>query len=327
MGLLNLVGSVAAGAGEGYGKGQATTGAISLESIIREAQMLKEDNLARLRQKDQNAFTSAENEKARTAQADLTREGWTETGKREADRREAEAGEYATSPQWGLNPKTGKYDQFVSNKRGEVKWLDAGDGGLLEMTKGKKGGGAGKDDAFTDLPSDLEKYFVIEVTDDFGKTTKTLDKGNYADFIRFREVSGERDPRRAFAMWTSAQGTMAENGAPRPDLEFIFGVKENPAGKAVPGAKPMASHSGVTVPPSKPDNSAMVSELNAGRGLEKTVFGAPVFARYSREQIMSVWDQLRPEVQQAYERWWSQESAPPKKSGLLSGGPSRNATR
>lgn len=199
MGLLNGLGMVGAGAGEGYGKGTADVGKMTLDSLLKDAQMMKEDNLARLRQGDQNTFTANQNQAEREAQAardkdnrqfqtDMKGIEYDEEGKKEKSRREWEA------------------EQARLKREFEAKEAAKGRAAAKELATAK-GEGKDKDNDFTNLPAVIKDRFTEYTFDENGFKVGEAIKPEFTDFNLFWRKSGIKSPYDAMAAYDEAKKT------------------------------------------------------------------------------------------------------------------------
>lgn len=212
MGLLNGLGMVAAGAGEGYGKGTAAVGAVTLDSLLKEAQMLKEDNLARLRQGDQNTFNAsqsaaerearaAENKDNRQFQTDIKGIEFEEQGKRDKSKQEFDA------------------EQARLNREAEAR-QKAADRAATKEVAGLKTDAKDKDNAFTDLPDVIKNRFTQFKFDDNGFKIGEEVKPEYGEFNLFWRKSGLKSPYDALAAYDELK--MNQPVPPKPGLDSLF---------------------------------------------------------------------------------------------------------
>lgn len=223
MGLLNGLGMVAAGAGEGYGKGTAAVGAVTLDSLLKEAQMLKEDNLARLRQGDQNTFNAsqsaaerearaAENKDNRQFQTDLKGIEFEEQDKREAAKQGYDLAKENDRRAWELKQE--------AQRQGHAERLAKGSQAHAEKVAGMKTEAKDKDNAFTDLPDVIKNRFTQFKFDDNGFKIGEEVKPEYGEFNLFWRKSGLKSPYDALAAYDELK--MNQPVPPKPGLDSLF---------------------------------------------------------------------------------------------------------
>lgn len=200
MGLLNALGMVGAGAGEGYGKGTSAVGTMTLDSLLKEAQAMKEDSLARARQGDQNIYNAAESQKereARSSEAKDTRQFQTEMkgieleeqAKSEADRRK-----------WQEEQDKIKFNREAGESAKERAARE-------KIATGKTDAKDDKDNAFTNLPAVIKDRFTEYKFDENGFKIGEAINPEFSDFNLFWRKSGIKSPYDAMAAFDEAKKT------------------------------------------------------------------------------------------------------------------------